>query len=76
MQKRYDYNVIMIVIAISSAIIVIFIDLFDNVYATLSARQIVILIFKHILILFLTIIDHKYDFNLILSLYINFFSYM
>ena len=75
MRKRYDDDVIVIVVAFLSAIIIIFVDLFDNVCAKSSAYQIVILIFKHILILLLTIIDHKYDFNLVISFYIKFSSY-
>ena len=75
MRKRYDDNVIVIVAAFSSAIIVILVDLFDDVYAKSSARQIVTSTFKHVLTFFLIIIDHKYDFNLVISLYIKFSSY-
>ena len=74
MRKRYDNDIIVIVVAFSNTIIVIFIDLFDNACAKLSARQIIVSTFKHILILLLTIIDHRYDFNLVISLYIKSFS--
>ena len=43
---------------------------FDDVYVMISAHQIVALIFKHVLILFLTIIDYIYDFNSIILFYI------
>ena len=72
MRKRYDDNVIMIVVAFSNAIIVIFVDFFDDACTESSVRQIITSTFEHILILFLTIIDYKYDFNLIISLYIKF----
>ena len=71
MQKRYGGDVIVIVVAFSSAIIVIFVDLFDDAYAKSSARQIVASTFEHVLTLFLIIIDHKYDLNLVISLYIK-----
>ena len=71
MRKRYDDDVIIIVVAFLSAIIVIFVDLFDDACVKLSARQIVISTFEHILTFLLTIIDHKYNFNLIVSLYIT-----
>ena len=71
MRKRYDDDVIMIIIAILNAIIVIFVDFFNDVCAKSSARQIIISIFEYVLIFLLTIIDHKYDLNLIISLYIK-----
>ena len=71
MRKRYGDDVIVIVVAFSSAIIVIFVDFFDNACAKSSACQIVISAFKHVLILFLIIIDRKYDLNLVISLYIK-----
>ena len=74
MRKRYGGNMIMIVVAFLSAIIIIFVDLFNDACAKSSARQIITSIFKHILILFLPIIDHKYNFNLIVSFYIKSFS--
>ena len=72
MRKRYEDDVIVIVAAFLSVMIIIFVDIFDDVCAKSSARQIIILIFEHILTLFLTIIDYKDDFNLIISLYIKF----
>ena len=58
MRKRYEDDIIVIVVAFSSAIIVIFLDLFDDACTKSSVRQIFISIFKHILILFLTMLDH------------------
>ena len=75
MRKRYGDDVIVVVAAFSSAIIIIFVDLFDDVCAKSSARQIIASTFKHVLILFLIIIDHKYDLNLAISLYIKSSSY-
>ena len=72
MRKRYDNDMIVIFIVFSNTIIVIFVDLFDNVCVKSSASQITILTFKHILTFLLTIIDYKYDFNLVISLYIKF----
>ena len=71
MQKRYDDDAIMIVVAFLNTIIIIFVNVFDDVCAESSAYQIIILAFKHVLTLFLIIIDHKYNFNLIISLYIK-----
>ena len=71
MRKQYDDDVIMIVVAFLSAINIIFVNLFYNACAKSSARQIIVSTFEHVLILLLTIIDHKYDFNLIISLYIK-----
>ena len=75
MRKRYGDDVIVIVAAFSNAIIAIFVDLSDDACAKSSARQIVASIFEHVLALFLIIIDHKYDFNLAISLYTKFPSY-
>ena len=75
MRKRYGGDVIVIVVAFSSVIIIIFVDLFDDVCAKSFARQIVVSTFEYVLTLFLIIIDHKYNFNLIISLYIKSFSY-
>ena len=74
MQKRYNDDVIVIIFAFSNAIIIIFVDLFDNVYAKSSVRQIVISVFEYVLTFPLTIIDHKYDFNLVISLFILAFN--
>ena len=71
MQKQYNDDIAVIVIAFSSAIIIIFVDLFDDVCAKSSVCQIIISILEYVLILLLTIIDHKYGFNLIISLYIK-----
>ena len=67
MRKRYDNNVIMIVVAFSNAIIIIFVNLFNNACMKSSVHQIIISIFEYVLTLFLTIVNHKYDFNLIIS---------
>ena len=75
MRKRYDDDVIVIIAAFSNAIIIIFVDLFDDACAKSSARQIITSTFEHVLTLLLIIIDHKYDFNLIISLYIKSSSY-
>ena len=74
MRKRYDDDVIVIVAVFSNAIIVIFVDFFDNVCTKSFARQIVVSTFDYVLTFLLTIIDHKYDLNLIISLYIKFLS--
>ena len=71
MRKRYDDDVIVIVAAFSSAIIVILVDLFDDACAKSPARQIDALTFEHVLTFLLIIIDHKHDFNLVISLYIK-----
>ena len=71
MRKPYDNDVIVIVVAFSNAIIIIFVDFFDNVYAKSFVRQIIASIFEHVLTFLLTIIDHKYDLTLIISLYIK-----
>ena len=46
---------------------------FDDVYVKTSTHQIIVLTFEHILTLLLTVIDHIYDFSLIISSYIIFF---
>ena len=74
MRKQYDDDLIVIVTAFSNIIIILFVDLFDDACAKSSARQITTLTFEHILIFFLTIIDYKYNFNLIISFYIKFLS--
>ena len=71
MRKRYHDDVIVIIAVFSSAIFIIFVDLFDDACVKSFARQIIILIFEHVLTFFLTIINHKYDFNLIISFYIK-----
>ena len=71
MRKQYDNDVIMVVTAFLNAIIIIFVDFFDDICAKSSVRQIITSIFEHVLILFLTIIDYKYNFNLIISFYIK-----
>ena len=75
MRKRYGNDVIVIVAAFSNAIIVIFVDLSDDVCAKSSTRQIIASAFKHVLALLLIIINHKYDSNLVISLYIKSSSY-
>ena len=52
MRKRYDDNVIVIVVAFSNTITVIFVDLFDDARVKLSARQIITSTFKHVLTFF------------------------
>ena len=74
MRKQYDNDVIIIVTAFSNEMNIIFIDLFDDTCVKLSVCQIIALIFKHILTFLLIIIDHKYDFTLVISLYIKFSS--
>ena len=43
---------------------------FDDAYVKTSVHRIVVLIFKHVLALLLTIINHIYDFSSIISFYI------
>ena len=74
MRKRFENDVIIIVTVFSNAIIIIFVNFFDDVCAKSSTRQIIISTFEHILTFLLTIINHKYNFNLIISLYIKSFS--
>ena len=52
MWKRYDDDVIVIVAAFLSAIIVIFINLFDNACAISFVYQIIVSICKYVLIFF------------------------